>query len=143
MFRATVSGCSCYRIEMVGKDLGTLSQTLLKNFLKEVFKNFKNFKQGDFRSLLFVCADFGVAVFRAAISGCSEVNPVKRDWHSCRFSPLPDRNGRKLVDDGTPSSVAYQTSAIAALFATTLQACKPANAVFRSRWERKEGKKEE
>ena len=27
-----------------GKDLGTLSQTLLKNFLKEVFKNFKNFQ---------------------------------------------------------------------------------------------------
>jgi hypothetical protein len=32
----------------VGEDLGTLSQALLKNFLKEVFKNFKNFKQGDF-----------------------------------------------------------------------------------------------
>ena len=57
---------------MVEKDLGTLSQTLLKNFLKEVFKNFKNFKQGDFCSLLFVCADFGAAIFRAAISGCSE-----------------------------------------------------------------------
>ena len=56
---------------MVWKDLGTLSQTLLKNFLKEVFKNFKNFKQGDFRSLLFIGKDFGVAVFRAANSGCS------------------------------------------------------------------------
>ena len=84
---------------MVGKDLGTLSQTLLKNFLKEVFKNFKNFKQGDFCFLLFVCTDFGVAVFRAAISGCSEVNPVQRDWHDCRLSPLPDRNGKKLVVD--------------------------------------------
>ena len=30
------------------KDLGPLSQALLKNFLKEVFKTFKNFNQGDF-----------------------------------------------------------------------------------------------
>ena len=66
---------------MVGKDLGTLSQTLLKNFLKEVFKNFKNFKQGDFRSLLFICKDFGVAVFRAANSGCYDPNPVQRDLY--------------------------------------------------------------
>ena len=43
--------------------------------------------------------DFGVAVFRAVNSGCSEPNPVQRDLCSCRFSPLPDRNGRKLVDD--------------------------------------------
>ena len=41
----------------------------------------------------------GVAVFRATISGCYEPNPVERDLDSCRFSPLPDRNGRKLVDD--------------------------------------------
>ena len=45
------------------------------------------------------CTDADVAIFRATISGCSEPNPVKRDLDSCRFSPLPDRNGRKLVDD--------------------------------------------
>ena len=56
---------------MVEKDLGTLSQTLLKNFLKEVFKNFKNFKQGGFCSLLFVLQILSVAIFRAANSGCS------------------------------------------------------------------------
>ena len=36
------------------KDLGTLSQALLENFLKEVFKTFKNFNQGDFYPFLFV-----------------------------------------------------------------------------------------
>ena len=45
------------------------------------------------------CTDFCVAVFRATNSGCSEPNPVQRDLGSYRFSPLPDRNGRKLVDD--------------------------------------------
>ena len=49
--------------------------------------------------MLFYCADFCVAIFRAANSGCSEQNPVKRDLCSCRFSSLPGRNGRKLVDD--------------------------------------------
>ena len=78
---------------MAGKDLGTLSQTLLKNFLKEVFKNFKNFNSIGFWALFLHCADFGVAIFRATISGCSETNPVERDWHGCRLSPLPDRNG--------------------------------------------------
>ena len=79
---------------MVEKDLGTLSQTLLRKLLERSFlRTFKNFKQGDFRSLLFVCTDFGVAVFRATISGCSETNPVQRDWHGLRLSPLPDRNG--------------------------------------------------
>ena len=83
-----------------GEDLGTLSQALLRKLLERSFlRTFKNFKQGDFRSLLFCCADFGVAVFRAAISGCSEPNPVQRDLCSCRFSPLPDKSGRKLVDD--------------------------------------------
>ena len=86
-----------YRIEAVGKDLGTLSQTLLRKLLSRSFlRTFKNFKQGDFCSLLFVCADFGAAIFRATISGCSETNPVKRYWHGCRLSPLPGRNGRKL-----------------------------------------------
>ena len=53
------------------EDLGTLSQTLLKNFLKEVFKNFKNFNQGDFCPLLFVVQILSAAIFRAANSGCS------------------------------------------------------------------------
>ena len=65
---------------MVGKDLGALSQTLLRKLLERSFlRTFKNFKQGDFCSLLFVCTDFDVAVCRAAISGCSEPNPVERD----------------------------------------------------------------
>ena len=38
-----------------------------------------------------------VAAFRATNSGCSEPNPVERDLDSCRFSPLPDRNDRRLV----------------------------------------------
>ena len=99
MFRATVSGCSCYRIEMVGKDLGTLSQTLLRKLLERSFlRTFKNFKQGDFRSLLFVCTDFGVAVFRATNSGCSEPHSAS-EMRTFSLSPLPDRNGRKLVAD--------------------------------------------
>ena len=54
------------------KDLGALPRTLLENFLKEVFKTFKNFKQGDFYSLLFVVRILGVAILRATNSGCSE-----------------------------------------------------------------------
>ena len=37
-----------------GEDLGPLSQTLLKNFLKEVFKNFKNFNEGGFYPYVYV-----------------------------------------------------------------------------------------
>ena len=102
VFRATNSGCSCYRIETVEKDLGTLSQTLLRKLLERSFlRTFKNFKQGDFRSLFFVCTDFGVAVFRATISGCSEphsASEMRTAAATCclAFSPLPDRNGRKL-----------------------------------------------
>ena len=63
VFRATNSGCYeqnpverdfgawrslRYRIEMVEKDLGTLSQTLLRKLLRKFSKNFQNFKQGDF-----------------------------------------------------------------------------------------------
>ena len=49
--------------------------------------------------LAFCCTDSGAAVFRATNSGCYEPNPVQRDLDSCRFSPLPDRSGRKLVVD--------------------------------------------
>ena len=42
----------------MGEDLGTLSQTLLENFLKEVFKTFKNFKQGGFSPFLFIVQIF-------------------------------------------------------------------------------------
>ena len=81
------------------EDLGTLSQTLLRKLLERSFlRTFKNFKQGDFCSLLFCCADSDAAVCRATNSGCSEPNPVQRDLYSCRFSPLPDKSGRKLVD---------------------------------------------
>ena len=81
---------------MVGKDLGTLSQTLLRKLLERSFlRTFKNFKQGDFRSLPFVCADFGVAVCRATNSGCSEPHSAS-EMRTFSLSPLPDRNGRKL-----------------------------------------------
>ena len=47
--------------------------------------------------MLFVCADFGVAVFRATVSGCSEPHSASEmRAAACRLSPLPDRNGRKL-----------------------------------------------
>ena len=40
---------------MVEKDLGTLSQTLLRKLLERSFlRTFKNFNQGDFCPLLFV-----------------------------------------------------------------------------------------
>ena len=45
--------------------------------------------------MLFVCADFGVAVFRATISGCSEPHSAS-EMRTFSLSPLPDRNGRKL-----------------------------------------------
>ena len=52
---------------MAGKDLGTLSQALLKNFLKEVFKNFKNFNHGGFFPLCLCGADFFEAVYALLI----------------------------------------------------------------------------
>ena len=76
-----------------------MPQTPLRKLLERSFlRTFKNFKQGDFRSLLFYCADFGVAVYRAAISGCSEPHSAS-EMRTFSLSPLPDRNGRKLVDD--------------------------------------------
>ena len=90
-----------YRIEAAEKDLGTLSQTLLENFLKEVFKTFKNFKQGGFYPYVYVVLIF-CSRLSATHSGCYEANPVQRDWHGGNLlrrlaaspqSPLPDRNG--------------------------------------------------
>ena len=78
---------------MVGKDLGTLSRTLLRKLLKKFSKDFQNFNLIGFWVLSLYCADFDVAVFRDAISGCSEPNPVERDLGACALSPLPDRNG--------------------------------------------------
>ena len=54
--------------------------------------------------ILFIrCADSDVAVCRAAISGCSEPHSASgmSTTATCCLvsSPLPDRNGRKLVDD--------------------------------------------
>ena len=92
MFRATVSGCSCYRIEMVGKDLGTLSQTLLRKLLKKFSKDFQNFNPIGFWVLFLRCANFGVAVCRDAISGCSEPHSAS-EMRTFSLSPLPDRNG--------------------------------------------------
>ena len=82
---------------MVEKDLGTLSQTLLRKLLERSFlRTFKNFKQGDFRSLLSVRANFGVAVCRATISGCSEPHSAS-EMRTFSLSPLPDRNGREVT----------------------------------------------
>ena len=60
---------------MVGKDLGTLSQALLKNFLKEVFKNFKNFNQGGFFPLCLCGADFFEAVYVLLIPAAPSLIP--------------------------------------------------------------------
>ena len=57
-----------------------------KGLLEEKPLDRKNFKQGDFTPLLFVCTDSDVAVFRATISGCSEPNPVERDLCACALS---------------------------------------------------------
>ena len=40
----------------------------------------------------------GVAVFRATNSGCSEPHSAS-EMRTFSLSPLPDRNGRKLVDE--------------------------------------------
>ena len=85
-----------YRIEMAEKDLGTLSQALLRKLLKKFSKNFQNFNTIGFRIFSLLSTDFGAAVFRAAISGCYEPNPVQRDLDGCRFSPLPGENGREV-----------------------------------------------
>ena len=59
----------------------------------------------DFGFCFCVVQILSVAIFRAANSGCYEPNPVQRDLDGggnllpCRLSPLPDRNGRKLVVD--------------------------------------------
>ena len=46
----------------------------------------------------FVVQILCVAVFRAAISGCSEPHSAS-EMRTFSLSPLPGRNGRKLVDD--------------------------------------------
>ena len=46
MFRKFSSAMELQSMEDLGEDLGALPRTPLKNFLKEVFKNFKNFNQG-------------------------------------------------------------------------------------------------
>ena len=45
-------------------------------------------------------SDSNAAAFRVANSGCSEPHSASEmRTAACRLSPLPDRNGRKLVDD--------------------------------------------
>ena len=48
--------------------------------------------------LAFCCTDSDVAVCRVANSGCSEPHSAS-EMRTFPLSPLPDRNGRKLVDD--------------------------------------------
>ena len=81
-----------------GKDLGTLSQTLLRKLLERSFlRTFKNFKQGDFCSLLFVYADAECSRIPCYYFRLLRDQFRQRNWHDYRLSPLPDRNGRKLV----------------------------------------------
>ena len=46
--------------------------------------------------MLFYCADFGVAVYRAAITGCSEPHSAS-EMRTFSLSPLPDRSGREVT----------------------------------------------
>ena len=83
---------------MLLKTSGLCPEPYLGDFLRRSpLRTFKTFTARGFMSLFLRGTDFDVAVCRATISGCSEPNPVERDLDSCRFSPLPDRNGRKLV----------------------------------------------
>ena len=75
-----------------------MPRTLLRKLLKKFSKNFQNFNSIGFWVLLLRGTDFGAAVCRAAISGCSEPHSAS-EMRTFSLSPLPDRNGRKLVDD--------------------------------------------
>ena len=77
---------------MVEKDLGTLSQALLRKLLKKFSKDFQNFNPIGFWVLFLRGTDFGVAVFRAANSGCSEPHSAS-EMRTFSLSPLPDRSG--------------------------------------------------
>ena len=54
--------------------------------------------QLDFGFCFCVVQIFSVADFRATISGCSEPHSAS-EMRTFSLSPLPDRSGRKLVDD--------------------------------------------
>ena len=60
------------------EDLGRCPNPLRK-LLKKFSKDFQNFNPIGFWVLFLRCANFGVAVCRVAISGCSEPNPVERN----------------------------------------------------------------
>ena len=91
--RGRYAGCE-------GKDLGTLSQTLLENFLKEVFKTFKNFKQGDFCPLLFVVLilmwPYMLYQFRLLSRKIPSSGILSAAVSRLASLPLPDRNGREV-----------------------------------------------
>ena len=60
--------------------MGLCPKPCLGDFLRRSpLRTFKTFNARGFLILFFYCADFGVAVCRATISGCSETNPVERD----------------------------------------------------------------
>ena len=78
---------------MVEKDLGTLSQTLLRKLLERSFlRTFKNFKQGDFCSLLFVVLILMQPFAVLRIPAATNQIPSSGIW-ALALSPLPDRNG--------------------------------------------------
>ena len=88
------------------EDLGALPRTLLRGLLKE--KSPKNLQDLHSKGIFALCFSFvqilGVAGFRATNSGCSEphsASEMRTAAATCclAFSPLPDRSGRKLVDD--------------------------------------------
>ena len=45
-------------------------------FRRSPLRTFKTFNARGFLPLAFCCTDFGVAIFRATISGCCETNPA-------------------------------------------------------------------
>ena len=84
--------------------LGALPRTLLRKLLKKFSKDFQNFYPIGFWVLFLRGTDFGVAVCRATISGCSEPHSASEmRTAACRLSPLPDRNGRKRPRGAAPN----------------------------------------
>ena len=79
--------------------MGLCPKPCLGDFLRRSpLRTFKTFTARGFMSLFLRGTDFGVAVCRATNSGCSEPHSAS-EMRTFSLSPLPDRNGRKLVDD--------------------------------------------
>ena len=80
--------------------MGLCPKPCLGDFLRRSpLRTFKTLNAIGFMYLFLRCTDFGVAVFRATNSGCSEPHSAS-GMRTFSLSPLPDRNGRKLVVSG-------------------------------------------